>query len=107
MATGDIKQRITLDGLDDIKAKLAQFGVVGEKAFAQVKAAVDKQPLAQASAQMEKFKSVTADALGEVQKFIGQGSIFSGQIMGLAGRFAGPLSLGILGTVGAFAALTK
>ena len=108
MAQGpSIEGRIGVQGLDELKAKLAEFGAIGEKAFDQIKQAVDKQPLAQASKDLEALKTSVAGFVTSTNNLI---NVLSGGVGGvvtsLTARF-GPLGLAATAIGGTLTALAK
>src|SRR5215203_2005891 len=86
-----ISQRIALEGAEEIKRMLAEIGQTGEKAFEQVKDAVEK-----AQSNLAKVSSAVEGVEKQVGKVAAAGGSFAGAIKelgGAAGRFGEALAV--------------
>lgn len=102
----EIKQRFSIEGLDDAGKKMLGFGQAGEDAFKRIKGAADKAPLAETAGKLDKLKLAATDLANGMRSGVSGLSDFGGTLTTLAGR-TGPLGLAIAGVAGAMVALTK
>src|SRR5215203_2700525 len=91
VARTTISQRIALEGAEEIKRLLAEIGQTGEKAFEQVRDAVEK-----AQSNLAKVSSAVEGVEKQVGKVAAAGRSFAGAINelgGAAGRFGEALAV--------------
>lgn len=97
MATGDLRQRISLDGADDVIKQLSQLGEAGANALKQWQKAND------AASSIDTLGEAIKQVNAVTESFVSTVSGIAGKVVGVFGGIA----VGITGAVGALVALSK